>query len=313
MFSVIEEATKGCDSFHLLTRHDGPGILGFCEIFAISRGAEIMAKKIFEALKRVAAIFVLIAAPVLAYGQQGGPPQAPKPTKADVQKVVQIISSDKAKVQSYCDLKKLYDQMGAAYQKNDSKTADALGKKADALAGKLGPEYSKMMDGLAEVDQNSTEGKGYESILSGLDKLCTGPAQAQSVQPAPVAPAQSAPGQSAPVQPAPAQPAPAQSAPVQSAPVQAAPKGPCAQIRAACTQAGFVANGAAMGAGIVVDCIRPIMAGTPQRKRATKPLPQVDPQVVVACKNQNPNFGMGGAARGPAGQNPSGTMEGPGQ
>ena len=273
-----------------------------------------MVKKIFEALKRVAAIFVLITAPVLAYGQQGSPPQAPKPTKADVQKVVQIISSDKAKLQSYCDLKKLYDQIGAAYQKNDSKTADALGKQADALAGKLGPEYSKMMDGLEQVDQNSTEGKGYESILSGLDKLCTGPAQAQSVQPAPVAPAQSAPGQSAPVQPpAPAEPAPAQSAPVQSAPVQAAPKGPCAQIRAACTQAGFVANGAAMGAGIVVDCIRPIMAGTPQRKRATKPLPQVDPQVVVACKNQNPNFGMGGAARGPAGQNPSGTMEGPGQ
>lgn len=266
--------------------------------------------KIFKALKRVAAIFVLIAAPLLAHGQQGSPPQAPKPTKADVQKVVQIISSDKAKLQSYCDLKKLYDQMGAAYQKNDSKTADALGKQADALAAKLGPEYSKMMDGLEQVDQNSTEGKGYQSILSGLDKLCTGPAQAQSVQPAPVAPATA---QSAPVQPAPAQPAPAQSAPVQSAPLQAAPKGPCAQIRAACTQAGFVANGAAMGAGIVVDCIRPIMAGTPQRKRATKPLPQVDPQVVVACKNQNPNFGMGAAARGPAGQNPSGPMEGPGQ
>jgi len=264
--------------------------------------------KIFKALKRVAAIFVFIAAPVLAYGQQGIPTQAPKPTKADVQKVVQIISSDKAKLQSYCELKKLYDQMGAAYQKNDSKTADALGKQADALAGKLGPEYSKMMDGLEQVDQNSTEGKGYQSILSGLDKLCTGPAQAQSVQPAPAAPAQSAP-----VQPAPAQPAPAQSAPVQSALVQAAPKGPCAQIRAACTQAGFVANGAAMGAGIVVDCIRPIMAGMPQRKRATKPLPQLDPQVVVACKNQNPNFGMGGPARGPAGQNPSGPMEGPGQ
>jgi hypothetical protein len=275
--------------------------------------------KISEALKRVAAIFVLIAAPVLAHGQQGGSTQAPKPTKADVQRVVQIISSDKAKLQSYCELKKLYDQMGAAYQKNDSKTADALGKQADALAGKLGPEYSKMMDGLEQVDQNSTEGKGYQSILSGLDKLCVGPAQAQSVQPAPIAPApaqsapaQSAPAQSAPVQPAPA-PAPAQSAPVQSAPVQAAPKGPCAQIRAACMQAGFVANGAAMGAGIVVDCIRPIMAGMPQRKRATKPLPQVDPQVVVACKNQNPNFGMGGAAKGPAGQSPPGTMEGPGQ
>ena len=44
--------------------------------------------------------------------------------------------------------------MGAAYKKNDSKTADALNKQADALVSKLGPEYSKMMDGLEQVDQN---------------------------------------------------------------------------------------------------------------------------------------------------------------
>jgi hypothetical protein len=284
-----------------------------------------MAKK-FIALKRVAAVFVLVAIPVLAYGQQGGPPQnVPKPTKADVQKVVQIISSDQTKLQTYCDLKKLYDQIGAAYQKNDSKTADALGKQADALANKLGPEYSKMMDGLEQVDQNSSEGKGYTSILAGLDKLCTGPARAQSVQPAPAqpvtaqsAPAQSAPAQSAPAQSAPAQSAPAQSAPAQSAPAQSALKGgPCAQIRAICTQAGFVPSGANMGVGIVVDCIRPIMAGTPQRPRAGRPLPQIDPRVVVACKNQNPNFGMGGGARLQQSQqpamNPSETTEAPGR
>jgi len=253
-------------------------------------------------LKLVAAIFAFVAIPMLSYGQQA-PPKVPKPTKADVQKVVQIVSSDKAKLQAYCDLKKLYDQMGAAYQKNDSKTADALGKQADALANKVGPEYSKMMDGLEQVDQNSSEGKEFMSILSGLDKLCAGPVLAQPAQPAPI-------------QPAPTQPAPVQSAPAQPAPSQPAPRGPCAQIRAACTQAGFVPNGANMGVGIEVDCIRPIIAGTPQRSRATKPLPQIDPQVVTACKNQNPNFGMGGRATPqPGGQpmtNPSGTMQGPG-
>jgi hypothetical protein len=235
-------------------------------------------------LKLAAAIFALVAIPALAFGQQGGSPsKIPKPTKADVQKVAQIISSDKAKLQSYCDSKKLYDQMGAAYKKNDSKTADALNKQADALVSKLGPEYSKMMDGLEQVDQNSSEAKEFMSILSGLDKLCTRPASAQPVQPAPAAPAQSAPAQSPTVQPA--------------------PKGPCAQIRAACIQAGFVPNGANMGVGVIADCIRPIIAGTPQRGRTTKPLPQIDPQVVVACKNQNPNFGMGGAAKAqPRGQ-----------
>jgi hypothetical protein len=279
-----------------------------------------MAEK-FMTLKLVAASFALIAIPVLAYGQQGGPPpNVPKPTKADVQKVVQIISSDQTKLRSYCDLKKLYDQMGAAYQKNDTKTGDALGKQADALANKLGPEYSKMMDGLEQVDQNSSEGKAYTSILSGLDKLCTGPARAQAVQPAPAAPAPAptAAAQSAPAQSAPAQPPPAQSAPAQSAPAQSALKGgPCAQIRTVCAQAGFIPNGANMGAGMVVDCIRPIMAGTPQRPRSTKPLPQIDPQVVIACKNQNPNFGMGGGAKAqPNGRptpNPSGTTEGPGE
>jgi hypothetical protein len=273
----------------------------------------------FATRKLVAAISALVTVPVLAYGQQGGPPpNVPKPTKADVQKVVQIISSDKAKLQSYCDLRKLDDQMGAAYQKNDSKTADALGKQADALADKLGPEYSKMMDGLEQVDQNSSEGKGYMSILSGLDKLCIGAARAQSVQPAPTqpAPVQSAPAKSAPAQSAPAQSAPAQSA--QSTPAQSALKGePCAQIRAVCTQAGFVPNGATMGVGIVVDCIRPIMAGTPQRPRASRPLPQIDQQVVAACKSQNPNFGMGGRAKlqqsGQPATNPPETMEAPGQ
>jgi hypothetical protein len=42
--------------------------------------------------------------------------------------------------------------MGAAYKKNDSKTADALSKQADALVSRLGPEYSKMMDGLEQVE-----------------------------------------------------------------------------------------------------------------------------------------------------------------
>jgi hypothetical protein len=61
-------------------------------------------------------------------------------------------SSDKAKLQYYCDSKKVYQQMGAAYQKNDSQTADALNKKADVLASKIGPEYPKLMDGLEQVD-----------------------------------------------------------------------------------------------------------------------------------------------------------------
>jgi len=125
-------------------------------------------------LKLVAAICALVATQAVAHAQQGGPPPStPKPTKGDVQKVVQIITSDKTKTQVYCDLDKVYDQMQVADEKNDSKTVETLGKQADALASKLGPEYSKMMDGLDQVDPNSSEGKELISILSGLGKLCT--------------------------------------------------------------------------------------------------------------------------------------------
>ena len=83
--------------------------------------------------------------------------------------------------------------------------------------------------------------------------------------------------------------------PTRPAVTQPVPWHPCAQIRAACTQAGFVPNGAKAGVGIAADCIQPIMIGTPQRQQATKPLPPVDPQIVSACKGRNPNFGMDGA------------------
>jgi hypothetical protein len=80
----------------------------------------------------------------------------------------------------------------------------------------------------------------------------------------------------------------------ETVPTQSVPWHPCAKITAACSQAGFVPNGAKAGVGIAVDCIRPIMVGTPQRKQATKALPKVDPQVVQECRVRNPDFGMDG-------------------
>src|SRR6266853_1222223 len=70
------------------------------------------------------------------------------------------------------------------------------------------------------------------------------------------------------------------------------PVGPCGQIVTACQQAGFTQGGGRTGDGIQVDCVRPIMLGTDQPRRATKPLPQIDPQIVAACKARNPDFGQ---------------------
>jgi hypothetical protein len=97
----------------------------------------------------------------------------PKPTKADAQNVVQIITSDKVKTQAYCDLTKLEEQVKAVQQNTDTKTVETLTKLAEALIDKLGPEYFKLMDGLERVDPESSEAKEFMSILSELDKRCT--------------------------------------------------------------------------------------------------------------------------------------------
>jgi hypothetical protein len=89
--------------------------------------------------------------------------------------------------------------------------------------------------------------------------------------------------------------------------VQAAPRQrACAEIKAACEQAGFVQGGARAGIGLFVDCIAPIMRGTVQARRASKPVPQLDFQLVADCKAQNPNFGQGNAPPSPAAQAPVG-------
>ena len=71
--------------------------------------------------------------------------------------------------------------------------------------------------------------------------------------------------------------------------------GPCRQIVAACQEAGFTQGARRSGEGLQVDCVRPIMQGSAQPRRASKPLPQIDPQLVAACKAVNPNFGQGNA------------------
>src|SRR6516164_6965656 len=122
---------------------------------------------------KLVAISALTAMSVLAHAQQGPQPNVPKPTKADAQNVVQIVTSDKAKAQAYYDLTKLYDQVEEAAHKNDNKTLETLNKQADALLDKLGPEYFKLMDGLEQVDPKSSEATEFMTILSELDKSCT--------------------------------------------------------------------------------------------------------------------------------------------
>ena len=88
-------------------------------------------------LKLIVAILVIAAMPVCAQAQKPG--AAKVTTKVDAQKVLKIISGDKAKSQIYCDMTQLGEQIAQANEKKDNKAVDELSQKLVALEEKLGP------------------------------------------------------------------------------------------------------------------------------------------------------------------------------
>ena len=117
----------------------------------------------------IVAVFVTAAVPVYAQAQK---PSTAKVTTADVQKVVTLISGDKAKTQTYCDIGKLNEQIEEANEKKDIKKTEELSQQIDALGKKLGPEYAALMDRLQQVDPESEDGKKIGLMFEPLDKLC---------------------------------------------------------------------------------------------------------------------------------------------
>ena len=120
-------------------------------------------------LKSIVAILTIAAVPVSAQAQK---PSSAKLTKADAQNVFKIISGNKAKTQTFCDIGKLGDQMEQANAKRDSKKVEELSLKADEFGKQLGPEYATLMDGIQGVDPESEDGQEIGSTLQALDKLC---------------------------------------------------------------------------------------------------------------------------------------------
>ena len=66
---------------------------------------------------------------------------------------------------------------------------------------------------------------------------------------------------------------------------------PCAQITKSCKDAGFIRNAGKGGIDMSADCVVPLIEGKPQPSDAVKPLPQIDPDIITACKQMNPYYG----------------------
>jgi len=115
-------------------------------------------------------VVILVSAATASAALAQGP--STEKLKADVQKVVKIISSNSAKVQAYCEAMKLSDQMDEAEQNNDAAKTEGLFKRIEELDQKLGPEFIKLAEDLQNIDPSSPDGLEIGSTLGALGKLC---------------------------------------------------------------------------------------------------------------------------------------------
>jgi hypothetical protein len=114
------------------------------------------------------AILAISIAPLYAQGQQ---PDVAK-LKADAQKVVSIISGDKAKTQTYCQIANVGEQMNQAVQAKDKKKFDELTQKLPELEKSLGPEYLGLLESLVKANLPPKDGQEIVSMFDKLDESC---------------------------------------------------------------------------------------------------------------------------------------------
>jgi hypothetical protein len=111
------------------------------------------------------AILLLLAVPAYAQDQQ---PNTAK-LKSDAEKVVRIISHDKAKTQIYCQIADLRNEID---REKDSTKAMVLFQKMNDLEKRLGPEYIDFVEAAKDVDPDSKDGQDIISTFDELDEAC---------------------------------------------------------------------------------------------------------------------------------------------
>ena len=116
--------------------------------------------------KLIVTVFAISAISVYAQAQE------PSPSVTAARIVADTISSDPAKIETYCAIGKLSDQIEDANEKKDSTTADELTQKMKELEERLGPEYASLMNGLQKIDPDSDDGVEIEATLRALNRPC---------------------------------------------------------------------------------------------------------------------------------------------
>ena len=106
----------------------------------------------------IVGILIVSTAPLFAQAQQ--------PNAAELaQKVVSIISDDKVKIQTYCQILDLSDELDQVDQQKDREKTEELSQKINELQKKLGPEYLALLKAAEHVDPNSKDGQEIVSTF----------------------------------------------------------------------------------------------------------------------------------------------------
>ena len=77
-------------------------------------------------LKAFVGVSIFAGTTIAAIAQEDPFGETPKPTLADVQHLVEVISSDKSKLQAYCEIGMLHDELQQAIEYNDGNAIAAL-------------------------------------------------------------------------------------------------------------------------------------------------------------------------------------------
>ena len=113
----------------------------------------------------VVAILAISLAPMYAQAQQS----SADTLKVEARNFVKIISGDKRKSQTYCEIVELNSQID---QEEDPIEVRELSQKRDKLEEKLGRKYVALVAGTMSIDKDSRDYQEIASILEPLDKLC---------------------------------------------------------------------------------------------------------------------------------------------
>lgn len=119
-------------------------------------------------VKLIVAVLVTVVTALPTLAQE----QSPAKLKANAQKIVEMISSNTAKLQAYCETVKVGEQMDQADPNKDTDKLEDLYKKLDELNEKLGPEYVTFMEELQDLEPDSPDGLEISATLRTLDKRC---------------------------------------------------------------------------------------------------------------------------------------------